>query len=73
MIMALPRYLEVADDLRRRIADGEFPPGAQLPTRRQLCEEYGVSEITVDAAMRELRRDGQLVTVHGRGVFVKQP
>lgn len=68
-----PRYLEIADSLRSRIGPGkDFPPGAQLPTREALKEEYGVSEITIDAAMRELRRDGLTETVHGRGVFVRE-
>lgn len=72
--MAQPLYMEIAENLRARIGpDREFPPGAQLPSRKKLREEFVVSEITIDAAMRELHRDGLIETVHGRGVFVRKP
>ena len=65
-------YERVADDLRRRIAEGEFPPKAKLPTRRELCEHYKVSDIVIGAAMRELAREGLTESLPGVGVYVAE-
>ena len=64
-------YVQVADDLQRRIADGEI--SMKLPSERSIAEEYGVAYTTVRHAMAVLRERGLIVTVHGRGTFVKPP
>ncbi len=61
-------YVQVADDVQRRIAEGEIT--AKLPSERSLAEEYGVAYTTVRHAMAVLRERGIIVTVHGRGTFV---
>jgi DNA-binding GntR family transcriptional regulator len=48
------RYLQVADDLERRIREGEFPHDATLPRRDLIASYYGVGEMTVRRALREL-------------------
>ncbi|WP_175407394.1 GntR family transcriptional regulator [Streptomyces sp. TRM64462] len=64
------KYELIAEDLRRRIADGEVAPGGILPSSRDLCEQWGVSRATAIKAMDILRADG-LVTPHqGRGFTV---
>ena len=67
-----PPYLAVADRLRERIAAGEFPPGSQLPTGRELADEYKVAPNTVLAAIRQLRDEGVVYSQQGRGSFVKE-
>jgi GntR family transcriptional regulator len=62
-------YVQVADDVQRRIADGEI--AAKLPSERSFAEEYGVAYTTVRHAMAVLRERGIIVTVHGRGTYVK--
>jgi GntR family transcriptional regulator len=64
------RYEQVADDLRRRIADGEFPPGAQLPSWADIGEEYQIGRSTVSKVMLLLRAAGLVSTLDGVGVFV---
>lgn len=65
------RYEQVADDLRSRIGPGkEFPPGAKLPTRRELCDRYGVSEFVADRVFWLLQRDGLTESLPGVGVYV---
>jgi GntR family transcriptional regulator len=62
-------YVQVADDVQRRIADDEI--SGKLPSERNFAEEYGVAYTTVRHAMEVLRERGAIVTVHGRGTFVK--
>ena len=61
-------YVQVADDIQRRIAEGEIE--LKLPSERSFAEEYEVAYTTVRHAMAVLRERGIIVTVHGRGTFV---
>lgn len=72
---AMPQYPyeRVTDDLRRRIRSGEFPPGSKLPSRRDLCLEYDVSDIVVGAAMRALKSERLTESLPGVGTFVADP
>ncbi|MFD4208212.1 GntR family transcriptional regulator [Micromonospora tulbaghiae] len=66
-----PRYQEVADDLRRRLASGEWPVGASLPGISELQEEYDVAGLnTIRQAQRLLADEGLLNPIQGRGTFV---
>lgn len=60
-----PRYLQVATELKRSIADGTYPVGARLPTEVELCKEFGISRFTARGAMRVLSTAG-LVTSRPR-------
>lgn len=66
------RYEEIADDLRRRIASGEFPPGSKLPSRAQLREQYEVTPPVIDRAMQILRVLGITESLAGVGVYVAE-
>jgi DNA-binding GntR family transcriptional regulator len=61
-------YIQVADDLERRISDGEIE--VKLPSERDLAEDYGVAYTTVRRAMEVLRDRGLIITRHGRGTFI---
>lgn len=65
------KYVAVREHLEGRIAT--MSPGDQLPTEPKLCEEYGVSRITIRRAVEELIRTGRLVREQGRGTFVTEP
>jgi len=67
---ASPLHEQVADDIRQRIRSGEFGVGGKLPSLKNLRERYGVAEVTVHTAIRELQRAGVLVSSQGRGTFV---
>jgi DNA-binding GntR family transcriptional regulator len=64
------KYEQIAEDLRRRIADGEFGPAELLPSGRELCEQWRVSRATVIKAMDVLRNDGLVVARQGSGFTV---
>jgi DNA-binding GntR family transcriptional regulator len=66
-------YARVAADLRRRIASGEWPPGTPLPSHRRLREMYGVSDNTIEAALRVLHQAGEIETHHKARAQVVDP
>ncbi|MDO5733044.1 MAG: GntR family transcriptional regulator, partial [Eubacteriales bacterium] len=64
-------YQAIVDDLQRKIDDGFFTVGTQIPTEMQLCAEYDVSRITVRRAIEELVKLKRLTIVRGKGTFVR--
>jgi GntR family transcriptional regulator len=65
-----PMYLQIMEQIRRRIAVGDWQPGHELPSIRALAAAVQVSVITVKRAYLELERDGVIVTRQGKGSFV---
>lgn len=61
----VPLWAQVCDDLRRRIASGEFEVG--FPGELSLTEAYEVSRHTIREAMRVLREEGLIRRERGRG------
>ena len=64
-------YVQVANHMAGRIERGEWEPNRRLPPERELADEYGVSYDSIRRATAVLRERGLIVTVHGRGTFVK--
>jgi len=69
----LPKYQELAQRLRDRIAAGELKPGNQLPSFAQMSAEYGIGQSTLERVYVLLERDGLIVRDPGRGTFVANP
>ena len=67
----VPVYVQLAAILRDRIESGAIGRGQVLPSKRQLRGEFGVSGETCDKAIGLLRAEGRLVTVRGKGHYVK--
>lgn len=63
------RYREIAEDLRRRLRDGEFVAGRVLPSEAALGQRYGASRVTVRRALEQLRQEGLLDSRQGFGWF----
>ncbi len=66
----LPRYYQLANILRERIAKGELGAREPIPSERQLEKDYSVSRTTIRRAIELLVRQGFLYREHGRGTFV---
>lgn len=66
-----PPYYQLASILRRQIAAGELRPGDRVPSEGQLCEQYGVSPMTVRRAINILLDEGLVTATRGRGTFVR--
>lgn len=63
-------YLQIIEQIRRRIAVGDWKPGHEIPSIRALAAATRVSVITVKRAYLELEHEGVIVTRQGRGTFV---
>lgn len=63
---------QVLAELRRRIVDGDYPPGERL-TEERLAADFGVSRNPVREALRVVEGDGLVTTMPRRGAVVATP
>lgn len=62
-------YQRIADSLRDRLLAGQWQPGEQLPTERELCRQFATSQITVRRAMQILEDEHLIERRQGSGTF----
>ncbi|HJY69104.1 MAG TPA: GntR family transcriptional regulator, partial [Streptosporangiaceae bacterium] len=60
-------------EVRGQITAGRLAEGQQLPTEARMAAEFGVSRPLLREALAELRAEGFVETVNGRGTFVRHP
>ena len=65
-----PVYLQIMDDVRRRIVSGEWAPGQRTPAVRELAIEFGVNPNTMQRALSELEREGLVRSERTAGRFI---
>lgn len=65
-----PVYLQIKEQLERRIAAGTLEEGDALPSVRALAKQLGINPNTVVRAYRELESAGLVESRHGEGTFV---
>jgi GntR family transcriptional repressor for pyruvate dehydrogenase complex len=63
-------YEKVVEQIERRILSGELKIGAQLPSERELSEQFGVSRTAVREAIKALREKGLVEVRPGHGTFI---
>ncbi|MFI7452323.1 winged helix-turn-helix domain-containing protein [Nonomuraea sp. NPDC049714] len=61
---------QVAAEIKRRIAAGQYRPGLPIPSERRMADELGVSVSTIRRAVGALRDEGALITLPQKGTFV---
>ena len=61
-------YMQVADQIMGDIRAGQFTDA--LPREEELCSRYEASRATIRSALHELRNDGVIYTIHGKGTFI---
>ena len=66
----VPKYAQIADIFRQRIARGIWAQGLRLPANEELAAEFGVSRVTIRQAVDLLARDGIIEAQQGRGTFI---
>lgn len=70
----LPVYVQLKEQIKFLILNGELEPGAKLPTIRQLAGFLGINRNTVQKAYQELETEGLVECRRGRGcVVVERP
>jgi GntR family transcriptional regulator len=66
-----PLYSQLAAVLREAITSGELAPRQMVPSETSIMGEQGVSRGTVRKAIGILREERLVVTLAGRGTFVR--
>jgi len=66
----VPIYVQIREQILAGIASGVLPPGAQLPTMREVAVALKVDLNTVRHAYDDMQRRGAIELVRGRGSFV---
>ncbi|MDO5746897.1 MAG: GntR family transcriptional regulator [Actinomycetaceae bacterium] len=65
-----PIYVQIADDLRRRIATGDLKEGDQLMSTTQYSKEYRINPATAQKAFQLLVAEELVEKRRGIGMFV---
>jgi GntR family histidine utilization transcriptional repressor len=67
---AEPLYLQVKRHILDNIGSGKWAASARVPSESEIVKSFGISRMTANRALRELRDEGVLVRVAGVGSFV---
>ncbi len=66
----IPIYRQLAEQIRRLVAGGQLPPGAELPSVRELAVTHTVNPMTISKAYSLLEAEGLLQRNRGRPMTV---
>jgi GntR family transcriptional regulator len=66
-----PVYEQIVRQVQQAVAAGVLPPGAPLPTVRQLAGDLLLNRNTVARAYKQLEDQGVILTAGRRGTFVR--
>lgn len=73
MIMSkIPTYLRIKNAITANIHAGIWASGSAIPAEMTLAEQFGVSRMTVNRALKELESERVLERRQGSGTFVAQ-
>ena len=65
-----PMYLQIMEQIKQRVAVGDWEEGQPIPSIRQLAVDLQISVITVKRAYLELEREGVIIAQQGKGCRV---
>lgn len=66
-------YQRIKSFIEKRIQEGQWLPGARIPSENELAEKFKASRMTVNRSLREMTAEGHLVRTQGLGTFVAKP
>lgn len=69
----LPFYLQIYNELRKKITDKVYLPNQPIPSENELVTEFGVTRATIRNAVKKLQDEGLVITVKGKGSYVNTP
>ncbi|MGP9706660.1 GntR family transcriptional regulator [Brachybacterium sp. AOP42-C2-15] len=64
------KFMQIADELRARIDEGEYPEQSALPKQAELAQEFSVNVNTMASALKLLEREGRVQSRRSRGTVV---
>jgi GntR family transcriptional regulator len=67
---SIPLRVQVRNELHEAITSGQLKPGDRIPSERELGEQFGISRLTVRAALGDLERAGLIYSRPGKGRYV---
>jgi len=70
---AVPLYTQIREALRNQILDGTYTSHERMPSEHELVASFGVSRVTVRQALNDLKSEGLIFKIHGKGTFVAKP
>ncbi|MCU4666776.1 MocR-like pyridoxine biosynthesis transcription factor PdxR [Bacillus paralicheniformis] len=65
-----PKYKQIIQFIKEKIANGEWPIGTKIPSQRSLAKHFAVNRSTVITALEELIADGLIEGRMGKGTIV---
>jgi GntR family histidine utilization transcriptional repressor len=68
----LPAYEQVKAFIKQQITSGSWRPGDSVPSEAALQQQFGVSRMTINRAVKELAVEGVVSRVQGSGTVVAQ-
>ncbi len=68
----IPIYLQVIDDIKKRLVTGKIEPGSKLPSTRELAVEYNINPNTAARIYREMEQMSLCYTKRGLGTFATE-
>lgn len=72
LLNSTPYYKQIREEFHSRIQKEQWMEGDRIPSERELCEEFGVSRITIRQAIGQAVNEGILETHPGKGTFVRK-
>ncbi len=69
---AVPIYRQIIEQVRRMIASGQFKPGDELPSVRNVAAKHAVNPMTVSKAYSLLEAEGLVSRQRGQGMVIAE-
>lgn len=70
--LGVPLWQHIRQSIINMIRRGDLQPGEPLPAHGELCEQVGVSHVTMQRILSSLAREGWIVRYRRRGTFVAE-
>lgn len=65
-----PIYIQIIEDIKKKLIRGEIKPGDKIPSQREFAKDMKVNPNTVQRAYREMENMGLVKTLRGQGTFI---
>lgn len=69
----LPLYQQIANAIEHQVEVGRFAANEKIYSIREMCEQFGVGDVTAKRAVKRLTDRGVVHTVAGSGIYVSSP